>query len=1141
MLRFHTLSRTLINIIVVSLFLIPSNSNAQQNIQSELIERALKIEAVEDNFVLPRRDDPGETWIFYDDATARYYFNPVETWARVTFTARAEFKLWGVQIMAYNPERVDEPCYVRIYSEDQENHDLDSMLHEFEIEEVVNARWMWVEFEEDEDSLVFEAGEHFSIVYGPAPGGIPNEGAEGWWPLSDSGSVTERSFYASNEDPPDRHNRWTALGDIGDMLIRANGVYQGDFIDLGVNAVYNNEDPEERQWIVIKDTEVTLTAEIINYGADSEEFIVSFELVDSRGNEVIEAEVIVDGIEAGETMIVECDEIWEVESPYGLYELWVEAIAEDDIEDINNRKGLDQIVVHQVNSRDTWLGYTDGNDGLFWYFDDDGGGYGAMFYHPGTVYPFWLTDTRAMIEATEADINIECAVFLYDVSNNRADRIWTGSQNSRQETDWVEFNLEEDEYVMMEDGEAILILWFHEDGLLFRRSDLPPHAAAAIGMPRPMFITFDDGDELRSREDLDCAIQAKLSGPDSDYSGIVQGYVTDLETENPVEDAVVRTSDGNSVITDRDGFYRIRDWNDTTFDLTVTMQGYNDSTITVEDLAAEDTLIADFALRKPDFVIVVESVIGNVPPDSTDEESFEVMNFGNGPLEWSVTKAWTGELDFEPWDDRGEFDAGIEVRDTRLSGVAYAEGYFYVTGSANDTNKVYVIDENGDVVRNFPQPGDAARGMLDLAWDGEFLWGSGERNVHQFSIEGNVEAVIRGAWSPNRGLTWDSDRKLLWMCSSRTNIVGITAAGETVMEIERPEFTMSSLAYCPDDPDGYPLYIFHDDEDGNPLVHKVNPETGEYLPVRGLDVEGSPEGTFATNRYDPYNWIYIAMYDVSAENGGDRFELYQLHPNLSWMKVDPKFGVVLPDDENEITVLFDARGLLRDQYFGELIFQHNAMGGEFHLDVELNVFGGPRPPSPFNLRSPEDGSDVGSEDIEFSWYQSFDPNPGDVVSYILWLQTNDESVAVTTEETEYTVDMTEVELEFESGDRFDWWVVASSGDDEVECNNRFNFIYIPTDLDQSVIELPKEFAVQDAFPNPFNSSFTINYSIREAGQTVLRILDFSGKAVDVLDLGKLQAGYHTFSYEASKLPSGVYLTQLLNNNQVRIAKLVCIK
>ncbi len=97
-------------------------------------------------------------------------------------------------------------------------------------------------------------------------------------------------------------------------------------------------------------------------------------------------------------------------------------------------------------------------------------------------------------------------------------------------------------------------------------------------------------------------------------------------------------------------------------------------------------------------------------------------------------------------------------------------------------------------------------------------------------------------------------------------------------------------------------------------------------------------------------------------------------------------------------------------------------------------------------------------------------------------------------------------------------------------------------------ELPAGFAsFDDAFPNPFNPTTTLRFSLHEAGEATLSIHDARGRILRTLTTGRtLSAGAHEFLWDGRDkngqgLPSAVYLARLTVGEQVMAKKLLLLK
>ncbi|MCZ7557017.1 MAG: T9SS type A sorting domain-containing protein [Bacteroidia bacterium] len=71
-----------------------------------------------------------------------------------------------------------------------------------------------------------------------------------------------------------------------------------------------------------------------------------------------------------------------------------------------------------------------------------------------------------------------------------------------------------------------------------------------------------------------------------------------------------------------------------------------------------------------------------------------------------------------------------------------------------------------------------------------------------------------------------------------------------------------------------------------------------------------------------------------------------------------------------------------------------------------------------------------------------------------------------------------------------------------------------------------DFSLSRNFPNPFNPSTTIQYSIPESAEVTLRVFDASGRIVAELVNGAKAAGSYAVTFDASSLASGVYFYRL---------------
>lgn len=100
-----------------------------------------------------------------------------------------------------------------------------------------------------------------------------------------------------------------------------------------------------------------------------------------------------------------------------------------------------------------------------------------------------------------------------------------------------------------------------------------------------------------------------------------------------------------------------------------------------------------------------------------------------------------------------------------------------------------------------------------------------------------------------------------------------------------------------------------------------------------------------------------------------------------------------------------------------------------------------------------------------------------------------------------------------TANKFDQYAakVSSTGDGEIQVlNGAFN-------------QAPTEFGLGSSYPNPFNPTTTIPFSLPERAKVQIAVYDVMGRRVAFLADGTYETGTHQVTFDASYLSSGVYL------------------
>ncbi|MCB1048435.1 MAG: T9SS type A sorting domain-containing protein [Calditrichaeota bacterium] len=90
-------------------------------------------------------------------------------------------------------------------------------------------------------------------------------------------------------------------------------------------------------------------------------------------------------------------------------------------------------------------------------------------------------------------------------------------------------------------------------------------------------------------------------------------------------------------------------------------------------------------------------------------------------------------------------------------------------------------------------------------------------------------------------------------------------------------------------------------------------------------------------------------------------------------------------------------------------------------------------------------------------------------------------------------------------------------------------------------DMPAAFQLGNAFPNPFNPSTTIEFTMAETANASLKVYNVAGAEVATLVNGLVGAGAQSVVFDASNLTSGVYFYALEVAGTVQTRKMVLAK
>ncbi|MCA9735395.1 T9SS type A sorting domain-containing protein [candidate division KSB1 bacterium] len=94
---------------------------------------------------------------------------------------------------------------------------------------------------------------------------------------------------------------------------------------------------------------------------------------------------------------------------------------------------------------------------------------------------------------------------------------------------------------------------------------------------------------------------------------------------------------------------------------------------------------------------------------------------------------------------------------------------------------------------------------------------------------------------------------------------------------------------------------------------------------------------------------------------------------------------------------------------------------------------------------------------------------------------------------------------------------------------------------QDLGQLPDAYRLEQNYPNPFNPVTKITYAVPVSGHVSVKVYNSLGQLVSVLFEGKQQAGRYVNNFDASGLPSGVYVYRLEAGNIFLAKKFVLMR
>ena len=99
----------------------------------------------------------------------------------------------------------------------------------------------------------------------------------------------------------------------------------------------------------------------------------------------------------------------------------------------------------------------------------------------------------------------------------------------------------------------------------------------------------------------------------------------------------------------------------------------------------------------------------------------------------------------------------------------------------------------------------------------------------------------------------------------------------------------------------------------------------------------------------------------------------------------------------------------------------------------------------------------------------------------------------------------------------------------------------PTAVREDKIDVPFNYALEPNYPNPFNPSTTIKYSMAEGARVNIKVYNISGQEVASLVNTDQKAGRYTVQWTGKDVSTGVYFYTLTAGDFSQTKKAVFVK
>ena len=95
--------------------------------------------------------------------------------------------------------------------------------------------------------------------------------------------------------------------------------------------------------------------------------------------------------------------------------------------------------------------------------------------------------------------------------------------------------------------------------------------------------------------------------------------------------------------------------------------------------------------------------------------------------------------------------------------------------------------------------------------------------------------------------------------------------------------------------------------------------------------------------------------------------------------------------------------------------------------------------------------------------------------------------------------------------------------------------------EELIVEKPTDYHISNNYPNPFNPSTKIKYSLPQTSNVVIKVFDILGNEIETLVNEEKQTGTYEITWYTENLPSGIYFYRIQAGNFIETKKMLLLK